>query len=36
LNVARLVLEHCMSTVPLSPPVQQRNRTIPPELACVA
>ncbi|WP_368412140.1 hypothetical protein [Synechococcus sp.] len=36
LNVARLVLEHCRSTVQLSPPVQQRERTIPPELAFVA
>ena len=36
LNVARLVLEHCRSTVQLSPPVQQRHRTIPPDLACVA
>lgn len=36
LNVARLVLEHCRSTMQLLRPVQQREKTIPSELACVA
>lgn len=36
LNLARLVLEHCRSTVQFLPPVQQRERTIPPDFACVA
>jgi RimK family alpha-L-glutamate ligase len=36
LNVARLVLEHCRSRMQFLPPVQQRERTIPPGLACVA